>query len=321
MLRIKVVGTGLYAPAQIETAEQLSERIGRSAEWIRNRTGVGERRISTESLDAMSAIAGKQALGDGPPPDLILNTSATPIQLIPDTSVYVQAALGLEGIPSYSVHATCLSFLVGLHTAAAFLTTGAYKRILIVSAERGTPFRDLEEPESAALLGDGAGAAVVEATPEGEDSALLDFQMSTWPAGRDMAEFRGGGIRTEPWMPAHDPANFKFRMKGTRIYRLAKGKLLELLVPMLDRSGLTAQTVDWVVPHQMSGPGIEAFMETGFRRDAVINLVGRYGNCIAASLPMALHAMATDPTTRRGQTVLLAGTGAGVSVAAALLRW
>ncbi len=321
MLRIKVVGTGIHVPERVETAEQLASRIGRSAEWIRTRTGVGERRIADRPLEEMGASAARQALGDGPPPDVIVNVSTTPIQLIPDTSVFIQHALGYDGIPSFSIHATCLSFLVGLHTVGSLVHSGGYNRALLVSTETGTPFRDLAEAESAALLGDGAAAAVIERTPEGEESALLDFRMRTWPTGRDMAEFRGGGIRAQPWLPQHDPNDFLFRMKGTRIYRLAKGRLAELLFPMIAEAGLTPDSVDWVVPHQMSGPGVEAFVEAGFRRARLINLVNRFGNCIAASLPMALHEMAHRPECRRGDTIVLAGTGAGVSVACALLRW
>jgi 3-oxoacyl-[acyl-carrier-protein] synthase-3 len=321
VLRIKVVGTGVFAPERVETAEELAPRIGRSPEWIRSRTGVGERRIAAEPLEEMAARAARQALGDGPRPDLIINTSTTPLQLIPDTSVFIQHALGFEGIPSFSIHATCLSFLVGLHNAAALIHAGAYRRVLLVSAERGTPFRDPGEPESAALLGDGAGAAVVEATPPGEPSGLADFRMATWPAGREMAEFRGCGIRTSPLERPVDLSDYHFRMKGTRIYRLARSRISDLLFPMVADAGLTPATVDWVVPHQMSGRGVAAFVQTGFREERVINIIGEYGNCIAASLPMALHAMAQRPELRRGDSVVLAGTGAGVSVASALLRW
>lgn len=319
-LRVKITGTGLFAPGQVETAEELADRIGRSAAWIESRTGVARRFVTDRSMDLMGAEAARQALGDGPPPDLIINTSVTPLQLIPDSSVFIQRALGMNGIPCFSMHATCMSFMVGLHTAAHYIHSGAYKRVLLVSAEQGSGYRDYDEPESAALIGDGAAAAVVEPTPEGESSALLDFGMTTWPEGAEYAELRGAGTRLPPGGPDTKPSDYMFQMRGPRIYRLAYKQLAAVLFPMLDRHGLSPQTVDWMVPHQMSGPGLEAFIKTGFRRERLINLVAEYGNCIAASMPMAL-ATAHRNGLQRGETVALAGTGAGVSVAAALLRW
>ncbi len=318
-LRVKVVGTGFYAPGHAQTAEELAPQIGRSAEWIHSRTGVAVRRVSDRPMDEMGAEAARQALAGGPPPDLILNASVTPLQLIPDSSVFLQRALGFEGVPSFSIHATCLSFLVALHTAAHFVAAGTYRRVLVVSAEQGTSWRDPNEPESAALIGDGAAAVVLEPTPPGEHSALLAFDMRTWSAGADLAEFRGAGTRKPPSHPDTVRADNLFQMRGPRIYKLAYRSLVDLLIPMVASVGRTAETIDWVVPHQMSGPGLEAFVKTGFPREKIVNLIPEYGNCIAASLPMALAHAA--PKFRSGDLLLLAGTGAGVSVAGAVLRW
>lgn len=104
----------MHLPDEIETADDLASRVGRSAKWIATRTGVAERRVSRVGMDVMAAEAARTALGDEPP-DLIVNASLTPIQLIPDSSIFVQRALGYEGIPSFSVHATCLSFLSLIH--------------------------------------------------------------------------------------------------------------------------------------------------------------------------------------------------------------
>src|SRR5207244_3120753 len=130
----------------------------RTADWIVTHTGVERRRVADAHMEVadLAADAARQALGDAGPPDLIIYASASVRQLIPDTSVFLQRALGYEGIPCYSVHATCMSFLVGLHLANALLTTRAYRRILICSAEIATRGRNYTEAESAALLGDGA---------------------------------------------------------------------------------------------------------------------------------------------------------------------
>lgn len=320
-MRVRVVSTGFYAPPQVETAGDLAPRIGRSEDWIRRRTGVVERRVAQEPMDVMAAHAIRQALGDSPPPDLLLNASLTPVQLIPDSSVFISHQLGWEGIPSFSVHATCMSFLVALHTAGAYLTAGSYRRIVIVSSEQGSVCRDFEHPESAALIGDGAAAAVVEATPEGEGSALLAWGMSSWPEGRDLAELRGCGTRKHPNNPDTTPQDNLFRMRGPRLYRMAVTKVQALVTSLLDRAGLTPEDIDLVVPHQPSGPGVAAISHFGFPEEKVVNVVAEYGNCIAASAPMALHLAIERGRLQRGMRVLMLGTGAGLHVAGAILRY
>jgi 3-oxoacyl-[acyl-carrier-protein] synthase-3 len=314
-LDIRIVGTGWCAPGRVETAETLAPQIARSPEWITGRTGVGRRVVSDQPMEEMAAEAARKALGDGPPPDLVLNASLTPVQLLPDSSVFVQRALGYRGIPSFSIHATCLSFLVGLQTAAHFVGAGTWKRVLLVSAEKGTGFRDLDEPESAALIGDGAAAAVIE--PGG--GKWIDFAMRTFPEGASYAEFRGAGTRSPPMRAV--PEDNVFTMNGPRVFRLAYTQLKDVLFGMLDKHRLRAQDVDLVVPHQMSGPGLDAFRKVGFSDEQLVDIVGQYGNCIAASIPMALAMAREQGRLREGSTVLFAGTGAGVSVAVGLMRW
>jgi 3-oxoacyl-[acyl-carrier-protein] synthase-3 len=269
----------------------------------------------------MAARAARAALASGPPPDLIVNASTSARQLIPDTSVFIQDQLGLEGVPSFSVHATCLSFLVALHNAAALVAAGAYSRVLVVSAERGTVGRNLAEPESAALLGDGAAAAVLEPTPKDEASALVGFQMTTWSKGAPLTELRGFGQRRHPNHPQTRPEDNLFSMDGPGVFKMARRRVLGLVLSLLSAHGLRPDDVDLVVPHQASGPGLALAPRMGFKADRVVNVVGQYGNCVAASIPMALAHAAAEGRLRRGDRVLLLGTGAGLSVAGALLRW
>ena len=159
--QFKITGYGLYLPPAVETAEELAPKINKTPQWIISRAGVKERRVSQIDVDEMGAIAARKALGSETP-DLILNASGVGKQVIPDSSVFIQKELGFEGIPCFSIHATCLSFLVALNTAALFIEQGAYNKILIVSSDRGTRGRNYNEPESAALLGDAAAAILIE---------------------------------------------------------------------------------------------------------------------------------------------------------------
>ena len=156
-MNIKITGIGYYLPDKIETSKELSPKINKSENWIISRTGVKERRVSDIDVDKMGTIAAQKAL-NGIKPDLILNASGVGKQVIPDTSVFFQKELDLKGTPSFSIHSTCLSFIVALHTAANFIEQNSYKKILIISADRGTRGRNFNQPESASLLGDAAAA-------------------------------------------------------------------------------------------------------------------------------------------------------------------
>jgi len=320
-MRVKIVSTGRHLPERVETAADLAARIGVTEDWIVKHTGVLRRHVSSESMGQMGARAARQALGDGPPPDLIINASGVPHQVLPDSSVFIAEALGFAGIPSYSVHATCLSFAVAVHGAAALIEAGAYRRVLIVSSELGTRGRNYDEPESAALFGDGAGAAVLEPTPPGEPSALLGFEMMTWPKGAGMTEVRGGGTRQHPQDPTTTPADNLFHMEGPGIYKMAIRRVPLVFQRLFTRCGIGPQDVDVVVPHQASGTAVAAADRFGFRPEAVIRRVHEEGNCVAASLPMALAWANEQGRIRRGDRVLLCGTGAGLSVVGLLLRW
>ncbi|MEZ4240985.1 MAG: ketoacyl-ACP synthase III [Myxococcota bacterium] len=319
-IRFRISRTALHAPPDVETADDLAARLGRSAEWIAGRTGVAVRHVCRTSMAEMGAAAALEAL-NGASPDLIVNASLTPIQLIPDSSVFIQEAMGLSGTPSFSIHATCLSFVVALQNVGALVQSGAYQRVVVVSSEQGSVCRDFSEPESAALIGDGAAAAVIEPAPEGSGAGLVAFAMRTWPEGASSAELRGCGTRRHPNDPETVAADNLFQMHGPRIWKLSLRHVDEMLDEAFGAAGMARDDVDVVIPHQASGPMLEMFQRYGFSDHKVVKVVAEYGNCIAASLPMALHAAIESGRLKRGQRALLFGTGAGLSIASAILEY
>jgi 3-oxoacyl-[acyl-carrier-protein] synthase III len=320
-MRVKIVSTGRYLPERVETAAELAARTGISEDWIVSHTGVVRRHISDEPMAQMGARAAKQALAGGPAPDLIINASGVPHQLVPDSSVFIQEALGYSGIPCFSVHATCLSFVVALHNAAALVEAGAYRRVLIVSSELGSRGRNFDEPESASLFGDGAGAAILEPTPEGEPSRIVGFRMGTWPSGAPLTEVRGGGTRLHPQDPRTRPADNLFHMDGPGVYKMALRRIPLVFRQLFEECGVRPSDVKVLVPHQTSGPGIAAATRFGFAKEAVVCRVHEEGNCVAAAIPMALAYANQEGRLKRGDLVMLAGPGAGLSVIGMLLRW
>jgi len=312
---------GLALPPNTENAEELSKKIGRSADWIRRRAGVETRHISDLSMPELGAQAGLDALGDGPPPDLLINASGVAHQVLPDTSVFIQNAMGLSAIPSFSIHATCLSFIAALQCASGLLNQGFYRRILVVSSDLGSRGRNFEEAESAALLGDGAAAAVLTLPPEGIISGMHSFKMKTYPEGREFTAVRGGGTRLHPQNPATTAADNLFHMKGPAIFKMALRETPPIIDAVLKKAHLEKQDLQLVVPHQASGFGVEVYRRYGFSEKQVVDIVEKQGNCVSASIPMALaHAIQTR-RLNRGDDFMLVGTGAGLSIAACILRF
>ena len=321
-MKVKITGVGLYLPPKIETAEDIAPKIGKSAKWIINKSGVKERRVSYIDVDKMGAIAGKEALGEKGIPDLIINASGVPKQTIPDTSTFFQKALGFEGIPSFSIHCTCLSFIVAFNTASSLITSGSYKKILIISSDRGTRGRNFKEPESASLLGDGAAAIVLEPSKNNGNNRLIYYSMNTWPSGAELTEVRGGGTNKHPQDPKTTPADNLFTMDGPGIYKIARKKVYKLMIKALKSTKLNKKDINWIIPHQASGKAVEAYISAGgFPKEKVCSSIKNFGNCVAASLPMTLAMNIKNNNIKRGQNILLIGTGAGLSTACALINY
>ena len=320
-MKVKINGVGLYLPPKIQTSADIAPLIGKSVEWIHEKSGVKERRISEIDVDLMGAIAGKHALNNKPP-DLIINASGVPKQTIPDTSTFYQKEMGYEGIPSFSIHSTCLSFITALHTASSLIHSKTYKRILIISADRGTRGRNFKEPESASLLGDGAAAVVIEPADETDKNELIYYNMRTWPSGSTLTEVRGGGTNKHPQDPDTTSADNLFSMDGPAVYKIARKQVSRMILETLKVTGLDPKSIDWVVPHQASGKAIEAYRSAGiFDKEKVIEIVSEFGNCVAASLPMAFAIAVNQNRIKRGDLVLMIGTGAGLSVACSLIKY
>ncbi len=319
-MNIKITHVGYYLPEKIETALELSEKINRSEKWIISHTGVKNRHISKIDVDEMGANS-IQSMGDFEKPDLIINASGVGKQVLPDTSVFIQKQLGWTGIPSFSIHATCLSFLIALINASALLNSGIYKRILIVSTERGTKGRNFNEPESASLLGDASASVIVE-LDKSKKSSIDYWWMKTWPEGANLTEVRGGGTHLHPQDKRITLDDNLFHMDGPKVYRMARKKVYRLINTILEENNLKKEDIDLIIPHQASGSAVQAYVKYGgFPKNKVVDIIAETGNCVAASLPLALAISFEKGKIKRGDRVLLIGTGAGLSAASLLLTF
>ena len=325
---LKIAGVGRYLPERIVSSEELAPRCGLEPGWIERKQGVRERRwVTTETASEMGAAAGREAVEDAwlalGDIDLILNASGTPEQTIPDGAPLIQRHLGLgdSGVACLSVHATCLSFLVGLDLCASLLATERYRNILLVSSDITSVGLNFSHPESSTLFGDAAAAAVLTRTPEGERSALHASRLETYGDGAEYTQIPGGGTRKHPNFDDTKPEDNLFHVDGPSVFKMAiqyGPRFLERLQPGI-LGGLG--DIKLVVPHQASKLALDAHDMMGMPREQVMRTIERFGNCVAASIPVTLYEAIREERMVRGDKVLLVGTGAGLSLGGAILTY
>lgn len=223
-------------------------------------------------------------------------------------------------VASFDVDSTCLSFVVACQTVANAFALGQYRRALILCSEVTSPGLDWRHPEAAALFGDGAIAVLVEADPS---SRLLDSCLRTYPEGRRWCQIPGGGSKYPPSRHTDETfGEFRFQMKGKELYRLVADKLPGLVADLLERNGLCWEDVALVLPHQASPSAMRLVRQRlGCPAEKFYSVIEGMGNLVAASIPAALHRAVLEGRLQRGQTAMLLGTSAGVSLGGCLIRY
>ena len=328
-LPVRIAATGLALPPGRGTSADLDARYDRPAGHTQARSGVTERRwaepaVTTSEL-AAAAVTDALASAGWHVEDLdaLIVTSAVPEQPMPTTAVLTLVALGHPGgaITALDVNATCLSFLNGLQAAAFGIGCGQWRRVALVSAELASRGLNHDDVESSAIFGDGAAAALLE--PAGESgSALLTTRFETHPSGARLCEIPAGGTRFNHFAPPPQESDYLFRMDGGGVMRLAVRHLPDFVAAVLQDAGLATADLEVVVPHQASGLGMRYVKERlGFEPERVVDILPTRGNQVAASLPSALHEAITSGRLSRGGHALLIGTGAGLVIGAAVLRF
>lgn len=318
VLNVRLLGTGQALPHRVVGTAEVAALCGVNADVAQARSGVRERRwlSGSETVLTLGAQAARAALDAAGVPlgevDVLLNASGSQAQPIPDGAALLARELGLRGQAAYSLHATCLSFLLALQHAALLIHGGGARRVLIVSSEGGSRGLNLAQPESALLIGDGAAAAVLGPAERG-GQGLHAVRFETYPEGANHTRIRGGGSLLTPADPHAAPGDFTFDMHGLQVLRLASQVVpgfLERLRPGLS-CGLPG--IDRVVPHQASAAGLKLTQRFGWPQGQVEVTLPHLGNVIAASLPLTLHQAVTQGRAQAGQTLLLVGTGAGLT--------
>lgn len=320
-MNAEIVSLDHAVPSHCQTSEQLAPLIDRSADWIRENAGVEQRFTSSADDDPaeLAASIAKPMIDQWGAPDLVIHGGSMPRQLLPDTSVFVMRELGLTGVPGFSVNAGCLSFLVAMRLATSLIQSGANQRVLICTSEFGTHARNFDQPEAAAIIGDGAAAMMLCASEK--EVGIRNFAMESWPDAAELAEFRGGGFVRQPLNPETTDSDNRFHMEGKALLRFVAPKLARFVRRFLRDCEMEMDDVDLLVPHQASGAGMKLLRRLGIPEDKTVDILSQYGNCVAASIPMALSIAHQEGRIQSGDRVLLLGTASGLSIGAALIQW
>jgi 3-oxoacyl-[acyl-carrier-protein] synthase-3 len=322
----EIIGTGLYLPRVALSAEDLDRRVGKPQGWTRDHIGVEWRHecVAPESLGSMAGEAARSALASAglswAEIDLIVDASASRHQPIPCNAAHLQAHFGpdAEGIPGFDIQGTCLGFILALHVANGLLAVGDYRHILIVCSEAALAAANWREPESAALLGDGAAAVVVRRC---EPQATFCFVQQTFAQHLGICSVRGGAhnLPSFAYRPEMD-AEYRFHMDGPRLLRIACKHLPPMTNRLLESAAVDRNQLQ-VIPHQASPRAVEMMRRLlGMEKHRYHNWAARFGNLVAASIPAVLHGCRAENIITRGDDVLLLGTSAGYAQAALIFR-
>lgn len=326
-LSVRIAGLGHYLPSRRVLNGELEQKMGLPEGWIAQHTKVLERRYSNgetavEQAVAASRMALEQAGVLLEDIDAIIGASSTPHQAIPCTAALVQRELGAPdgGSTCFDINATCLSFPLAMTTAGQFIASGVFRNVLVFSSEIASPSLNPAEPESAALMGDAAAAAVL--TASDGSSLIHGLEFATYSSGAHHTQILGGGTRHHPNSTQGNPELNLFHMNGPAIFKHAARTMPEFLKGFLQKVGWSLSDVNLLVPHQASGPAVEILSrQLGFSQQQVYMNLPIRGNCVAASIPLALSEAYAEGRLKRGDKVLLAGTAAGLTLGAVALTF
>ncbi len=326
-----VLGTGRYLPERVVTNEELATMVTTSDEWIQQRSGIKERRYaaSGETPASMGALAAKNALDaaglKAEDLDFMICATQTPEYLFPGTGCVIQEKIGALGIGALDVRNQCTGFLYGLSIADAYIRMGTYKRVLLVCTEmhsRGLEYSD-EGRHVTVLFGDGAGAVVLGPSDNGRGVLSVHLHADGRYARDLMVE--GPGFTFEPtWcdQKIFEQGRHFPKMNGKAVFKEAVSCMRSVVEETLQKNSLGPADVDRFIPHQANRRINEAVAQHfGIGDDRVNHSIERYGNCAAASVPIALDEDVRNGLVKHGDTVLFATFAAGFTWGGAALKW
>lgn len=321
--RATVLGYGHYLPDNVVENAAFSKSLDTSDEWIQSRSGIKRRHFAakdeyTSDLAIKAARAALETSGvEAQTLDAIIVATSTPDMTFPSVATMVQAAIGAESAFAFDIQAVCAGFVYALANANALIASGQARRIMVIGAETFSRIMDWTDRSTCVLFGDGAGALILEGQPgtgKASDRGILSTDLHTDGRFRDLLYVDGGVSTTGT--AGH------LRMQGNAVFRHAVEKLADTAQSALEKAGLTARDVDWIVPHQANIRIIQGTArKLGLPMERVIVTVQDHGNTSAASIPLALSVGAGQGRFKAGDVIVTEAIGGGLTWGAVVLRW
>jgi len=327
MYNVKILGSGSYLPKNKVTSEELDKRLGLQIGTSKKISHVNERYyVKDETAIDMAFFAVEKALNDAnikkEDIDLIVSASGVYHQPIPCNASLLQEKLGLTKVPCFDVNTTCLSFLSALEVVSPLIHIGKYKNVLVFSADIASVGIDYNDLKSCLLFGDGASAFIL--SKSDCDSQVISSYFETHSEGVHSTEIIGGGNHIHSRECAKRPNDFLFSMKGRDIAELTFKKLPNFFEKCFGGKSVVefCSNVDLIIPHQSSDKALRySQVLFGFPEEKFVNEIEKYGNMISASIPFLLDKSIKENRIKRGDNILLLGTGAGLSLGMVYLKY
>jgi len=320
-----ITGVHAWAPGNVVTNRRLEQWMDTTDEWITARTGIKERRWLEGEGQASSDLGVKAVEGllkkTGTDPmdvELLICCTATPDMFFPATANIITDKVGMNRTAGFDLSAACSGFLFGLNTAARYIESGMYKKVIVVGADKMTSIIDLQDRSTAIIFGDGAGAVLLE--PDTEGYGVIDGIMRSDGIGRTYLCQKAGGSLHPASIETVTRKEHFIHQEGKTVFKFAVTNMAGVAEEIMERNGLTADDVQWLVPHQANKRIIDATRErTALPEEKVMVNIHRYGNTTNASIPLCLHEW--EPQLKKGDNLILAAFGGGFTWGSLYLRW
>jgi 3-oxoacyl-[acyl-carrier-protein] synthase-3 len=324
--RATITAVDHFVPDKILSNFELEKIVDTNNEWILERTGIRERRIlekgATSDL-AIPAVKGilKQRGISAEELEVIIVATVTPDMFFPSTASLIQDAIGAKNAWGFDMEAACSGFLFALMTGVRFIESGAYKKVLVVGADKMSSIVDYTDRNTCILFGD-AGAAVLLEPTENPNEGIFDSILRLDGSGKDFLYMKGGGSLNPPSHETIDNGLHYLYQDGKAVFKVAVKGMADVSAEILEKNNLTGSDVDWLVPHQANLRIIDACANRmGLDASKVMINIDRYGNTTDATIPMCLSEWYKSGKLKKGQTIVLSAFGAGYSWGAILLKW
>ena len=320
-----IVGWGKYLPPNVLTNDELAKKVDTSDAWIRERTGIRERRIATkETTASMALYAAQEALevADVNPNDidLIIVATSSPEYIFPATASIVQDQLGAENAGAFDLSAACSGFVYGLTLAAGMIRSGQHNNVLVIGSETFSKLLNWKDRATCILFGDGAGAVLLQGSDE--YGGVLSSVLGSDGSGGELLEIPAGGSKN-PTSLETVMANMHYvKMNGREVYRFATRVMVDATKQALQKANIPADELDLLIPHQANTRIIDyAAKALNLPPSKVFINLEKYGNTSAASIPIALVEAIEEKRVNPGDHLVFVGFGAGLSWGACALEW